>query len=106
MQEDGEVPVVRQPREEPSVLAVGLLEAASVDAARHHVLISVARRAGIGKAADQIVGVKPLEAFHVLRRVRPFDADQPIALGQPDLRAAVLQERKDLRRKAGPREPA
>ena len=40
--------------------------AASVDAARHHVLVPVASRAGVGKAADKLRGVKLLEAFHVL----------------------------------------
>ena len=57
--------------------------------------ISVACRAGVGKAADQIAGVIPPETLYVLNRVRYFDANQAVAFGQPDFRATVLEQRKD-----------
>ena len=57
----------------------------SVDAAGHHVLIAVARRAGVGEPPGEVVGVELLETFHLLGRVAALDPDPPAQMAVVDL---------------------
>ncbi len=87
--------MVRQPRNELVYRGSDGLVATLANATRHHVLISVTCRAGVGKAADQITSVILSEALYVLNRVRYLDADQAVAFGQPDFGTTVLEQSED-----------
>ena len=67
----------------------------SMDSARHHMLIAVARRARIGKSSGKIVLMDALERLHALCGVAGLDSDQRVGFREPDFTTAVFQKRED-----------
>ena len=69
-----------------------------VDAARHDVLVAVARGAGVRKASDHFFTAVALHGINPIGHVVGFDAENLPALGQPDLAAAASNRAKTPRK--------
>ena len=68
------------------------LDAASMNAARHHVFVPVASCTAVRETANEISGVEFFEAFHILRQVRSLDANEATTLSEPHFAAPAFQE--------------